>query len=102
MITKQALEVAEEIGAQRVLARYGLEKGAAGFFQNFGGSLRSGFDALGNSMTKGNWGAAPGEAWKAMGSKGRGVMRGVGMGLAGAGALYGASRMFGRPDRDRY
>lgn len=80
MITKQALEVAQEVGEWRVLARYGLEKGA-NVFGNIASGFGTGAQRFGRNLAKGNIGAAFKSGWKGLGQAGQGA-------AIGAGAMY--------------
>jgi hypothetical protein len=80
MITKQALEIAQEVGARRVLARYGLEK-EANVFGNIASGVGSGVQSFGKHMAKGNVGKAFTKGWKNLGEAGQGA-------AIGAGAMY--------------
>lgn len=87
MITKQALEVAQEVGEWRVLARYGLEKGAnllpkpPNVFQNIASGVGKGAQRFGRHLAEGNIGTAFKSGWKGLGQAGQGA-------AIGAGAMY--------------
>ena len=91
MITKQALEVAQEVGEWRVLARYGLEK-EANVFGNIASGVGTGMQRFGRNLAKGNIGAAFKSGWKGLGQAGQGA-------AIGAGAMYLGNKLMNNQQR---
>lgn len=85
MFTKEALEQAQAIGMQRVLARYGLNK-TANIFSNVAKGAMGGLKTFGSQLGKGNISQAFTKGWQNLGTAGQGA-------LIGAGGMYAANKM---------